>query len=47
MSKAAMNAYLFRRKAAKGGKKYAGWKTVSTVQAIASILFSVSFESAI
>jgi hypothetical protein len=31
-----------RRKAAKGGKKNAGWNTVKTVHAIASILFSVS-----
>jgi hypothetical protein len=29
---------LLRRKAAKGGKKYAGWKHTSTVQAIANIL---------
>lgn len=30
--------YLLRRNAAKGGKKYAGWKTVRIVHAIASIL---------
>lgn len=34
-------SYLRLRKAAKGGKKYAGWKHVNTVQAIASILHNV------
>jgi hypothetical protein len=31
-----------RRKAAKGGKKNAGWNTVKTVHAIASILIVIS-----
>jgi hypothetical protein len=34
-----------RRKAAKGGKKNAGWNTVKTVHAIASILLFISMCS--
>jgi hypothetical protein len=40
-------SYLLRRKAAKGGKKYAGWKQVSTVQAIANILIVIISDSSL